>query len=302
MAHTPQRILKDIGTLSASLLIAFVLFMGIMIVRGAFTEPAQAPPNANTAPPFTTSNEQQSASEKRIVVKDLWAYDLLRADGSGLGAWLSSYSSGRKRYQAMAITKGTGVALDTNAMNELCKDDDGCRMTLSFHDYDDYNAIPANARPGMVQSRGPFMFFISTQNSGWWKTSPQGGDPALAHIGTYSRGTAPLGNDECLDRLPGPAEQGCVLDSPYLTESGKSYLNNTVVPYPPVDLYALFFGTEGKDNNGIIERVVREFDCYVTDGEYPATPGDTQAQFSLYMQAGGTYATQPTRCLLDVED
>lgn len=48
-------------------------------------------------------------------------------------------------------------------VNALCKDGDGCDITIGMKDWD-------NSQLGNIASRGPYKFYMS-QTSGWWRVS-----------------------------------------------------------------------------------------------------------------------------------
>ena len=77
----------------------------------------------------------------------------------------STYNVTVKRYliEATKAQVRNTVPLDMSIVNALCKDEDGCAVTIGMKDYSD-------SRPGEVASRGPYRFFIS-QTSNVWRLS-----------------------------------------------------------------------------------------------------------------------------------
>ena len=49
-------------------------------------------------------------------------------------------------------------------VNELCKDEDGCDISVGMRDW------ASSAQPGNVASFGPYRFFVS-ESSNWWRIS-----------------------------------------------------------------------------------------------------------------------------------
>src|SRR3989344_5526086 len=52
-------ILKDFGIWTAAFIVAFIVYLGIMVVRGSWFEPAAAPPGGNVAAPITLETPYQ---------------------------------------------------------------------------------------------------------------------------------------------------------------------------------------------------------------------------------------------------
>jgi type II secretory pathway pseudopilin PulG len=116
-----------------------------------------------------------------------------------VNANISTYYVTKKRYHVeatKAVVTNT-VSLDMAIVNALCKDEDGCSVTLGMRDWD------SAAQPGNVASRGPYRFYIS-QSSNWWRLSNtdsagNDGDGVVQHIlyvwdcyftdGTYTSGS-----------------------------------------------------------------------------------------------------------------
>lgn len=66
--------MKKLIILSSALLVAFVAFIGLTIVRGAWSEPTVAPPGGNVGAPINVSSLDQSKTGK-ISVKDVFSDD-----------------------------------------------------------------------------------------------------------------------------------------------------------------------------------------------------------------------------------
>src|SRR5574341_1940551 len=78
----------------------------------------------------------------------------------------STYYVNTRRYhvEATKATVLTTVPLDMAIVNDLCKDEDGCAVTLGMRDWS------SATRPGLTASQGPYRFFIS-QTSNWSRLS-----------------------------------------------------------------------------------------------------------------------------------
>jgi hypothetical protein len=94
---------------------------------------------------------------------------------------LSTYDVDIKRYyvEATNVYVLDTVPLQMDIVNQLCRDEDGCSVTVGMRDW-------SNDRPGEVASRGPFRLFLS-QTSNWWRLSNNDtygvdGDGFVAHI------------------------------------------------------------------------------------------------------------------------
>jgi hypothetical protein len=112
---------------------------------------------------------------------------------------LTTYNVKVKRYhiEATKAQVRNTVPLDMAIVNELCKDEDGCAITLGMKDWE-------NNKPGVVASYGPYRLFMS-QTSNWWRRSSvsngsfNDGNGSVNHIlqtydcyftdGEYSNGT-----------------------------------------------------------------------------------------------------------------
>ena len=79
---------------------------------------------------------------------------------------VSTYFVSKKRYHVeatKAVVRNT-VPLDMTIVNDLCKDEDGCEVTLGMRNW------ASVSDPGSVASRGPYRFYMS-QTSNWWRLS-----------------------------------------------------------------------------------------------------------------------------------
>lgn len=96
------------------------------------------------------------------------------------GSTSTTYFVNKKRYHVeatKAIKKNT-INLDMDIMRDLCRDADGCSITIGMRDWD-------NTRVGLTASRGPYRFFMS-ETSNWWRisnidTEGRDGDSNLGH-------------------------------------------------------------------------------------------------------------------------
>jgi len=88
-------------------------------------------------------------------------------------------STTRYHIEATKARVQNTVPLDMNLFNELCKDVDGCTITLGMRDWND-------GRLGSVASKGPYRLFYSQTSTHWRlsNTSAQGmdGNAAREHI------------------------------------------------------------------------------------------------------------------------
>lgn len=168
-----KKLTGDAGMFSASLFLAFIIFMGVMVVSGqVFNPPTQAPPGGNARPPVNTSTSTQSKFGK-LALKDLFIIDL--------DMWLTQF---RPQYHIQATTATSSGAIQQEcnltvpvdesgktafnaALGLLCGDSNGCEITLGAHNFD-----PAN-RPGLAILKGPVNFFVST-STGHWQVSTGG--------------------------------------------------------------------------------------------------------------------------------
>ncbi len=64
--------MKKIIYFSSALIVAFLVFMGIAIVRGAWSEPTVAPPNGNVGAPINVGSLDQSKTGK-VSAHDVWS-------------------------------------------------------------------------------------------------------------------------------------------------------------------------------------------------------------------------------------
>lgn len=329
-----QQIIREVGILSASLALAFVAYLGFAIVQGqGFREPQSAPPAGNTFPPLTTEkNSQTKAGDLTVSNLFVQSYDE-NDDGFFEGTWVNTFLKGKPRYvdflpkfvvptggplpvvqpQGFLLLGNAGAAeLDTGKIVKYCGDLNGCRITLSMHDY---NAVLAPGvpvvRPGITMSRGPYQFYISPKPqvegdivfyvpaSKWWKTSPQGFNPEWFEIRRDCDGID-LGNQPCI-------YPNLFFDHTAEGRGIESSLDEN-------EVLKSLAGHEGEDNNGIAETILQVGDCLFTDGEYPLNAGGTDLitqdiidQFSLFKQKG-YYSDvfkgglQPIWCSLEIED
>jgi len=136
-----------------------------------------------------------------------------------------TYLVNNRRYHVEKTTTGT-FPLDANVMNEFCKDEDGCTITLAAKDW-------SGASPGLTTSLGPFKLFLSTTTNGW-KTSYLDLDGTDSVNGIQNIVTIPAGSPSCYfsdaeiysgagagdnavgfslyDNGAGPAIKRCILD------------------------------------------------------------------------------------------
>ncbi len=73
---------------------------------------------------------------------------------------------GGSSYYSLIATKRevlNTVPLDMDKVYDLCRDENGCTVTLGMKDWDD-------GKPGNIASRGPYRLFLS-QTSDWWRLS-----------------------------------------------------------------------------------------------------------------------------------
>lgn len=89
---------------------------------------------------------------------------------AGMTGTLSSYQFAISRYVIDAPPSSVGrvVPLDVSTVNSLCRDFDGCQITIALINWE------AATRPDNVASRWS-KFFIST--SDWWRADWYGSDP-----------------------------------------------------------------------------------------------------------------------------
>lgn len=296
-----KKFVREAGVLSLSLTVAFVIFLGVMVAQGVFTEPTTSPTGGNPAPPLDTSTAfQRKPAPLRVeeLYIDNWFFG---------GRPLSSLFEGKEHYSLTTVAgfKNQTVPLDMAAVRRLCADEYGCRITLGMRDWAPRSSPPTAAdRPGLTASRGPYAFFMATStvlNEFWWRTAPQGEDPTIPLIGVVDA------FDRCRpDPTPPPGDVYCAVE----TSFGDNQLTGDPTPRPLWQLKAIFYGAEGRDNNGTVDHILRAWDCYITDGEYVASPSDIQVQFGLLNWGGGATATnfgslypsRPTYCVLDIED
>jgi hypothetical protein len=66
--------------------------------------------------------------------------------------------------EATKLTVLNTVPLNISVVNQLCRDKDGCEVTLGMRDW------KSNEQPGNVASKGPYRLFLS-QTSQWWRLS-----------------------------------------------------------------------------------------------------------------------------------
>jgi hypothetical protein len=73
---------------------------------------------------------------------------------------------GGSSYYSLIATKRevlNTVPLDMDKVYDLCRDENGCTVTLGMKDW-------ADGKPGSIASKGPYRLFLS-QTSNWWRLS-----------------------------------------------------------------------------------------------------------------------------------
>lgn len=106
---------------------------------------------------------------KLQVAGDTW----LLADKNVDGTPAPGYYVSKKRYHVEMTkdpvdpTSARLIPLDMSILDELCRDEDGCTVTMGERNYDSVN------RPGAVTVQGPYKLFLS-QSSDWYNISGPG--------------------------------------------------------------------------------------------------------------------------------
>lgn len=103
----------------------------------------------------------------------------LQTQVSSLQTQVNTSPSGSYHLEATKATVTNTVPVDMAAVNALCKDGDGCDITIGMRDWD-------NAWVGTTASRGPYRLYMSPTSSAWRvsNTDAQGhdGNSVVEHI------------------------------------------------------------------------------------------------------------------------
>lgn len=86
--------------------------------------------------------------------------DSLSGAVSSLQTQVVNGTAGKYHLEATKATVNSTVPVDMNIVNALCKDGDGCDITVGMKDWD-------NAQVGMIASRGPYKFYMSKTSNAW---------------------------------------------------------------------------------------------------------------------------------------
>ena len=128
----------------------------------------------NSSMSSTSSGSLLSAANWNAIVDNVLDLksrtDSLSGTVSSLQTQVTSGTAGKYHLEATKATVTSTVPVDMSIVNALCKDGDGCNITIGMRDWD-------NAQVGMTASRGPYKFFMSKTSNAWRvSTDAQGND------------------------------------------------------------------------------------------------------------------------------
>lgn len=121
----------------------------------------------NSSMSSTSSGSLLSAAGWNAIVDNVLDLnsrtDSLSGTVSSLQTQVINGTAGKYHLEATKATVNATVPVDMSVVNALCKDGDGCDITIGMKDWD-------NAQLGNFASRGPYKLYMS-QTSGWWRVS-----------------------------------------------------------------------------------------------------------------------------------
>jgi len=87
MANAMKKFLRETGIFTTALTLAFIIFLGVTVAQGEWTEPSASPPQGNLPPPVNVGEEAQTKSGV-LGAWDFWISSWYRDDpGSPTGAY-----------------------------------------------------------------------------------------------------------------------------------------------------------------------------------------------------------------------
>lgn len=86
--------------------------------------------------------------------------DSLSGTVSSLQTQVVNGTAGKYHLEATKSTVNSTIPVDMTTVNALCKDGDGCDITVGMKDWD-------NAQVGMIASRGPYKLYMSKTSNAW---------------------------------------------------------------------------------------------------------------------------------------
>lgn len=128
----------------------------------------------NSSMSSTSSGSLLSAAGWNAIVDNVLDLksrtDSLSGTVSSLQTQVVSGTAGKYHLEATKATVNATVPVDMSIVSALCKDGDGCNITVGMKDWD-------NAQVGMIASRGPYKFYMSKTSNAWRLSSDaQGND------------------------------------------------------------------------------------------------------------------------------
>lgn len=118
----------------------------------------------NSSMSSTSSGSLLSAAGWNAIVDNVLELksrtDSLSGTVSTLQTQVVSGTAGKYHLEATKATVNATVPVDMSIVNALCKDGDGCDVTVGMKDWD-------NAQVGMIASRGPYKLYMSKTSNAW---------------------------------------------------------------------------------------------------------------------------------------
>ena len=88
-----KKFLSEVGLLTFSLTLAFIVFVGVTIVQGVWTAPTDQPPAGNTPEPLNVSNNNQiksgSLEAQNLKARGIFEAPFGIAADFYVGSWVS---------------------------------------------------------------------------------------------------------------------------------------------------------------------------------------------------------------------
>ena len=163
-----KNFIKEVGTFTVALTLAFVIFLGIVVVRGAFGEPTGSPSDASSnAPSPINVNLGTQTKQGKIVAEDFFSLTAIAID-PGLG-WMSQIVQRIKDVRETYHLEAAGannltVPFDLPTFYRLCGDSDGCRVVLGARNV--YTTLPAGFGPDVIYLKGPYVMSVGSPFAG----------------------------------------------------------------------------------------------------------------------------------------
>lgn len=118
----------------------------------------------NSSMAHTSSGSLLSAAGWNAIVDNVLDLksrtDSLSGTVSSLQTQVTSGTAGKYHLEATKATVRSTVPVDMSIVEALCKDSDGCDITVGMRDW-------SNTMVGVTASRGPRKFYMSQTSGGW---------------------------------------------------------------------------------------------------------------------------------------